>query len=77
MACKGSRTFWGSNAPLLVVWSCFGATIIFLALTPSVLGNNSTHMLPGILLGSALLMVMILDHLLKPIRRRVFGAAGI
>jgi geranylgeranylglycerol-phosphate geranylgeranyltransferase len=53
----------GLRRSLLVVWSCFGATIILLALTPSVLGNNPATLLPGLLAGSALLLVMILDRI--------------
>ncbi len=54
----------GLKGSLLVVWSCFGATIILLALTPSLLGIDQTYLLPGILLASALLMLMIFDRLL-------------
>lgn len=62
---QGIAHLLGLERSLLVVWSCFAATIIFLALTPSVLGNNSTYLLPGVLVGSALLIVMILDRLLS------------
>lgn len=53
----------GLKRSLLVVWSCFGATIVLLALTPRVLGNDPAYLFPGILAGSALLGLMILDRL--------------
>ncbi len=62
---QGIAHLLGLKRSLLVVWSCLGATIIFLALTPSILGNNSIYLLPGILLGTALLVTMILDRLLS------------
>jgi 4-hydroxybenzoate polyprenyltransferase len=50
---------------LLVLWSSFAGTIILLALTPDILGNNAAYLLPGIVLGGMLLVVMILDRLLN------------
>jgi geranylgeranylglycerol-phosphate geranylgeranyltransferase len=49
----------------LVVWTCFGVTIILLALTPSLLGNDPAYLLPGILLGTALLIIMVIDCVLS------------
>jgi geranylgeranylglycerol-phosphate geranylgeranyltransferase len=55
----------GLEHSLLVLWSCFAVTIILLALTPGILGNDATYLLPGIVLGGVLLLVMILDRLLN------------
>jgi geranylgeranylglycerol-phosphate geranylgeranyltransferase len=55
----------GLEHSLLVLWSSLAGTIILLALTPRILGNNATYLLPGTVLGGVLLVVMILDRLLN------------
>jgi len=60
---RGIAHLIGLKRSLLIVWASFGATIVLLVLTPSVLGNNPSHLWPGILAGSTLLMIMILDRL--------------
>jgi geranylgeranylglycerol-phosphate geranylgeranyltransferase len=55
----------GLERSLVVVWSSFTVTIILLALTPAVLGNNPTYLIPGIMLGGALMLVMISDRLVN------------
>jgi geranylgeranylglycerol-phosphate geranylgeranyltransferase len=55
----------GLEHSLLVLWSCFAGTIILLALTPSIFGNDARYLLPGVLLGGMLLLVMIFDWLLN------------
>ena len=60
---RGIAHLLGLERSLLVVWSCFGLTIIVLALTPVLLGNDPRYLLPGVVLGSGLLLAMIADRL--------------
>jgi 4-hydroxybenzoate polyprenyltransferase len=55
----------GLERSLLAVWSCFGATILLLGLSPRLLGNDSAYLWPGLIVGSVLLTVMILDRLVN------------
>lgn len=55
----------GLEYALLVLWSAFAGTIILLLFTPRILGNDSTYLLLGVLLGGLLLLVMILDRLVN------------
>lgn len=55
----------GLEHSLRVLWSAFAGTIILLALTPGIVGNNAIYLLPGVVLGGVLLVVMILDRLLN------------
>jgi geranylgeranylglycerol-phosphate geranylgeranyltransferase len=62
---RGIAHLLGFRRSLLAVWACFGLTIILLALTPAILGNNPTYLMPGVALGAVLLATMILDRLVN------------
>lgn len=61
---RGMAHLLGLKRALLVVWACFGLTIILLALTPSILGNDPTYLIPGVALSAGMLAAMILDRLM-------------
>ena len=62
---SGPRPPAGGGRALVVTWICFAVTIVLLALTPVFLGNDPRLLLPGIGLGAALLVVMIVDRLVN------------
>jgi 4-hydroxybenzoate polyprenyltransferase len=61
---RGVVHLLGLERALLVVWTCFGLTIILLAQTSSILGNDRTYLIPGVALGAVMLAAMILDRLM-------------
>jgi geranylgeranylglycerol-phosphate geranylgeranyltransferase len=52
----------GLRLSLLVIWLAFGTTILTLFVTPHVVGNNAGRLGLGLLVGSLLFMLMIIDH---------------
>ncbi|MCP4383452.1 MAG: UbiA family prenyltransferase [Hyphomicrobiales bacterium] len=48
-----------------VTWLCFAAAIVLLALTPDLLGNEWTMLMPGLIVGAVLLVAMIADAMIS------------
>ncbi len=60
---KGLAHRLGLRRSLIATWVCFGVTIVLLALTPTLFGNDARWLLPGLGLGAVLLLVMVGDYL--------------
>jgi 4-hydroxybenzoate polyprenyltransferase len=52
----------GLRRSIIVIWCSFGAALGLLALTPMVLDSKPRVLFPGLVLGSVLLLVMIVDY---------------
>ena len=59
---KGLAHRLGPRRSIVVIWCSLGMAIGLLALSPVALGNKSQFFFPGLLLGSLLLLVMIVDY---------------
>jgi geranylgeranylglycerol-phosphate geranylgeranyltransferase len=59
---KGLTHRLGQSWSIIVIWCAFGGALGLLALTPAILGNNPRRLFPGLVLGSVILLVMVMDR---------------